>query len=86
MKRFKAKKKKKKMWIFKLISILIITYMSFSFSLKYLFKKEIKDKVDNKVIINYLLKHSSNNLVELNKNNDLFDINLNSQVLLLKTV
>ena len=85
MKRFKARKKRKKTWIFKFLSIIAIIYLSFTFSLKYLFKNKIKNKVDNKIIINYLLKHSSNNLVELNKNNDLFDINLNSQVLLLKT-
>ena len=84
MKKFKAKRKSK----FKLLKIMFvigICYFSFSYSLKFLINKKIKNKVTNKVIMNYLLKTSSNNLVKLNKNNDLFNLNFNSSTILLKT-
>ena len=84
MKRFKAKKKKK-YYLIKILFIIGLIYISFSYSFKFLYNKKIKDKVSNKVIINYLLKTSANNLIETNKNNDLFNINFNSSSLLLKT-
>ncbi len=84
MKRFKAKKKKK-YYLIKILFIIGLVYISFSYSFKFLYNKKIKDKVSNKVIINYLLKTSANNLIETNKNNDLFNINFNSSSLLLKT-
>ncbi len=84
MKRFKAKKKRKFKFL-KVILIIGLIYLSFSYSFKFLYNKKIKGKVSNKVIINYLLKTSSNNLIETNKNNDLFNINFNSSSLLLKT-
>lgn len=84
MKRFKAKKKRK-YYLIKILFIIGLVYISFSYSFKFLYNKKIKDKVSNKVIINYLLKTSANNLIETNKNNDLFNINFNSSSLLLKT-
>ncbi len=84
MKRFKAKKKRK-YYLIKILFIIGLIYVSFSYSFKFLYNKKIKDKVSNKVIINYLLKTSANNLIETNKNNDLFNINFNSSSLLLKT-
>ena len=85
MKRFKSRKRKNKRKIIKLLFLVLLCYISFSYSLKYLLNKEIKDKVTNKVIINYLLKSSSNNVIETNKDNDLFNINFSSSTLLLKT-
>lgn len=85
MKRFKSKKGFKKRNIFKLMIILFIVYFSFSFSIKYLMKNKIKDKVTNQVLINYLLKAGSNNTIDLNDNNSLFNINVNTSNLLLKT-
>ncbi len=84
MKRFKARKKRK-FYLLKFCLIIGLIYISFSYSFKFLYNKKIKDKISNKVIINYLLKTSSNNLIETNKNNDLFNINFNSSSLLLKT-
>ena len=84
MKKFKAKRKSK-FKLLKIIFVIGICYFSFSYSLKLLINKKIKNKVTNKVIINYLLKTSSNNLVKLNKNNDLFNLNFNSSTILLKT-
>ena len=84
MKRFKARKKRSKKLI-KSIILLLICYLSFSYSLKYLFDKKIKSKVTNKVIINYLIKNSSNNMLYTNKTKDLLNINLSSTNLLLKT-
>lgn len=84
MKKFKAKRKSK-FKLLKIIFVIGICYFSFSYSLKFLINKKIKNKVTNKVIINYLLKTSSNNLVKLNKNNDLFNLNFNSSTILLKT-
>ncbi len=84
MKRFKAKKKRK-IKLVKVFIILLLIYFSFSFCFKFLYQKKIKDKISNKVIINYLLKTSANNMIETNKNHDLFNINFNSANLLLKT-
>ena len=82
MKRFKAKKKKKGKFL-KIIVVLLIIYFSFNFCLKFLLQKKIKEKVSNKVIINYLLKTGTNNTVKDEKN--LFNLNINSQAFLLKT-
>ena len=84
MKKFRARKKKKHL-LLKTIIIIAIIYLSFSYCLKFLFTKKISDKVSNKVIINYLLKSSSNNLIETSKTKDLFNINFTSSALLLKT-
>ena len=84
MKKFKAKRKSK-FKLLKIVFVIGICYFSFSYSLKFLINKKIKNKVTNKVIMNYLLKTSSNNLVKLNKNNDLFNLNFNSSTILLKT-
>ena len=84
MKRFKARKKKKHLLI-KTIIIIAIIYLSFSYCLKFLFNHKISEKVSNKVIINYLLKSSSNKLIETSKTKDLFNINFTSSALLLKT-
>ena len=85
MKRFKARKVRKKRVLLKGMILIIICYISCSFTLKYLFNQKIKNKVTNKVIINYLLKTSSNNLIKTNENKDLFNINFNTSSFLLKT-
>lgn len=84
MKRFKPRKKNKKKY-FKIVIILLITYFSFSYSLKYLLNKKIKHKVTNNVVISYLLKTSSNNVIKLNKDKDLFNLSLNSSNIFLKS-
>ena len=52
MKKFKAKRKSK-FKLLKIIFVIGICYFSFSYSLKFLINKKIKNKVTNKVIINY---------------------------------
>ncbi len=82
MKRFKAKKRRKKIKLLKFIVVLIIGYISFSYSINYLFNNKLKKKVTNQVLINYLLKSSTNDLIKT-QDNSLF--NLNTSNLLLKT-
>ncbi len=87
MKRFKARKTKRSRIkiITKLIFVVGLIYFSFSFCMNNIINKKIKNKVTNKVIINYLLKTGSNNLIEANSNQDLFDINMNTSNFMLKT-
>lgn len=51
-----------------------IIYISFSYSINYLDKYKIKNKVTNQVLVNYLLKSGTNDAISTD-NNSLFNIN-----------
>ena len=76
MKKFKSRSKFIKRIPY-LVIFLIITYLSFISSFKFLFDKYLKTTVTNEKIINYLVDHNLNQDIATVQNlNDIFSINI----------